>query len=101
MSKEQLYTIFDNVFFEKTRLSMMTVLYREKNVSFNRFKNIIGGSDGAVFSHLLKLEEAGYIDSKKEIIGDKAQTVYSLTKSGKKLFQSYMKFLEDTIIKNK
>ena len=91
MDKEELYTRFDNIFFEKTRLSMMTILYKEESVSFNRFKKLIGGSDGAIFTHLQKLSEAGYINQKKEIVGDRAQTVYNLTKPGKKLFQNYMK----------
>ncbi len=101
MDREELYTQFDNIFFEKTRLSMMTILYKEDSVSFNRLKKIMGGSDGAVFTHLQKLSEAGYINQKKEIVGDKAQTVYKLTKAGKKLFHNYMKFLEDTVLKNK
>lgn len=97
MAKEALYTRFDNIFFEKTRLSMLTVLYKEESVSFNRFKIFIGGTDGAIFAHLQKLLDAGYITQKKEIVGDRAQTVYKLTKSGKKLFQDYMKFLEKMI----
>jgi DNA-binding PadR family transcriptional regulator len=94
----ELYTQFDNVFFEKTRLSMMTMLYQEKTVSFNRFKNIISGTDGAIYSHLQKLQEAEYISQKKKLIGDKAQTFYSLTPKGSKLFQDYLKFLENIIL---
>jgi len=97
MNKEELYTQFDNVFFEKTRLSMMTILYKEESVSFNRLKKVIGGSDGATYTHLKKLEEAGYIDQKKEIIGSKVQTFYSLTGNGRELFQKYIRFLESMI----
>ncbi len=99
MSNE-LYTQFDNVFFEKTRLSMMTILYREKRVSFNRFKKIIGGTDGAIYTHLQKLLDANYIDMKKEIVENKAQTVYKLTKEGNKIFKDYLKFLENVVNDN-
>lgn len=92
-----LYIQFDGVFFEKTRLSMMTILYKEKNVSFNRFKKIIGASDGAIYTHLQKLQDAKYIDVKKKIIDDKAQTIYSLTANGKKIFKDYLKFLESIV----
>ena len=95
--KNELYTQFDNIFFEKTRLSMMTVLYQEKTVSFNRFKKVIGGTDGSVYTHLQKLLDAEYINQKKKLIGDKAHTLYSLTRKGKKLFQDYLKFLENVI----
>lgn len=97
MNANDLYTQFDSIFFEKTRLSIITILYREESVSFNRLKKILGVTDGAIYTHLQKLEEAKYIDLKKEIFGDRAQTVYKLTKGGKKLFQSYMKFLEGMI----
>jgi len=76
---------------------MMTILYREGAVSFNRLKKIIEGSDGAVYAHLQKLEVASYIVQKKEIVGNKAQTVYSLSKEGKKQFRYYIKFLEQVV----
>ena len=98
MTKETLYTQFDNIFFEKTRLSMMTVLYKEELVSFNRLKNIINGSDGAIYTHLQKLQDAGYVDQKKEIIGSKVQSFFFLTKDGKKLFRKYLKFMEEMIL---
>lgn len=97
MSDNNLYTQFDNVFFEKTRLSMITILYREGTVSFNRLKKLIDGSDGAIYTHLKKLEEALYIKQKKEFVGNKPQTTYSLTAAGKKIFIQYISFLENII----
>ncbi|MCP4129715.1 MAG: ArsR family transcriptional regulator [bacterium] len=94
---ENLYTQFDNIFFEKTRLSMMTVMYKEELVSFNRFKKILEASDGAIYTHLQKLQDAKYVLQKKEIIGNKAQTFYFLSEEGKELFQRYLKFLEEII----
>ena len=93
----ELYTQFDPVFFEKTRLSMMTILYKEEVVSFKRFKKIIGGTDGAVYTHIQKLLHAGYVMQKKEIAEDRIQTVYFLTESGKELFQKYLQFLENIV----
>lgn len=98
MGNDQLFTQFDSVFFEKTRLSIVTVLYREKMVSFNRIKNIIGGSDGAVYTHLQKLQDSGYIETKKQITGKKAETFYSLSTEGKKIFQKYISFMEKMLL---
>ncbi len=95
--ESELYTRFNNIFFEKTRLSMMTILYKEDVVSFNRFKNIIGGTDGAIYTHLQKLQDAGYISLKKKIEGRKAQSFYFLTGKGKKLFKEYLAFLESVL----
>ncbi len=97
MSVDELYTQFDPVFFEKTRLSMMTILYKEGVVSFNRFKKLTGGTDGAVYSHINKLRIAGYVDQKKQIAEERIQTVYSLTESGSEIFKRYLEFLESIV----
>ena len=89
-----LYTRFDSVFFEKTRLSMMTIIYQEQKVSFTMLKERIGGTDGGMYTHLEKLVNAGYVEKKKEISGTTAQTIYTLTSEGRILFQDYLAFLE-------
>jgi DNA-binding PadR family transcriptional regulator len=94
---EPYYTQFDAVFFEKTRLSMITLLHREGWVSFSRFKKLLGGTDGSVYSHLKKLLHAGYVKQKRQIAGEKAQTIYTLTPAGRKLFKDYLAFLEDLL----
>jgi DNA-binding PadR family transcriptional regulator len=101
MQKDELYLQFDSVFIEKTRLSMMTILYREERVSFNRFKKIIGATDGAIYTHLQKLQDAGYISQKKELTGNTVQTVYFLKRRGKELFQKYLRFLEEVVSEQK
>jgi len=89
-----LYTRFDNIFFEKTRLSIMTILFKEETVSFNQLKKLIGGSDGAIYTHLEKLIKAEYVEKKKELAGSSAQTVYKINKEGRTLFKEYLAFLE-------
>ena len=101
MSVPELYTQFNSVFFEKTRLSMMTILYQEGVVSYNRFKKIIGGTDGAIYSHVRKLLEAGYVTGQKEIADNSVQTVYTMTESGKQLFAEYLQFLENMLTEKK
>lgn len=98
---DDLYLNFDQVFFEKTRLSMITLLYKETYVSYNRFKKIIGGTDGSIYAHLKKLLDASYIQKKKELVGETAQTIYSLTRKGKKTFREYIRFLETVVQEHK
>ena len=92
-----LYTRFDSVFFEKTRLSMMTIIYKEEKVSFNMLKERIGGSDGSIYTHLEKLVSAGYVEKRKEVAGTTVQTIYTLTEEGAELFRDYLRFLEELL----
>ena len=98
---DNLYLNFDQVFFEKTRLSIITLLYKESVVSYNRFKKIIGGTDGSIYAHLTKLIESDYIKKKKELVNESAHTIYSLTKKGEKAFKQYIEFLETVIKEHK
>lgn len=89
-----LFTRFDSVFFEKTRLSILTILSREDVVSYNELKATLGLSDGALYSHLEKLIAAGYIDRRKEIIDDAVSSRYRLTEQGRQSFVDYVQTLE-------
>ena len=89
-----LYLKFDNVFFEKTRLSILTLLYREGKLSFNALKEALAGTDGAVYTHLEKLKQAGYLTSGKEVIDGNVSSQYELTALGRGEFRAYIEFLE-------
>jgi len=91
---DDLYTRFDAVFFERTRLSIVTLIDQRQGISFNGLKGVLGISDGALYSHLQKLIEAGYVSRRKELAGDIAQTVYSLTPDGSRAFHEYLSFLQ-------
>lgn len=94
---DDLYTRFDSVFFEKTRLSLVTLLYRREMATFNILKKKMDLSDGALYTHLEKLIGAGYVEKRKEIAGTAVQTVYSLTPDGKRLFLEYIDFLKNMV----
>jgi len=92
-----LYLRFDSTFFEKTRLTILTLLYREGRLSFNALKEALGGTDGAVYTHLEKLKQAGYLTRDKEVIDGNVSSQYSLTDFGRTEFQAYIGFLEDLL----
>jgi DNA-binding MarR family transcriptional regulator len=94
---DKLYTRFDGVFFEKTRLSLMTLIMQEESVAFNTLKERLQMSDGALYTHLEKLIGAGYVQKRKEIAGTTVRTLYSATGEGKTLFREYLRFLEEII----
>lgn len=92
-----LYRRFDGVFFEKTRLSIMTILYREEKASFTVLKSRLEVSDGAVYTHTEKLVQAGYVEKTRELVGTTPQTVYGLTDRGRAVFEEYVDFLEEIV----
>ena len=94
---DKLYTRFDHVFFERTRLSILTLVKTRNVISFNGLKQNLRSSDGALFSHLTKLVEAGYISRRKELAGDTVQTVYSLTPKGDAAYDDYVIFLQEVL----
>lgn len=94
-----LYLKFDSVFFEKTRLSILTLLYRERRLSFNALKEALGATDGAAYTHLEKLRSAGYVTRDKELIDGNVSSQYELTALGRSEFRAYIEFLE-TMLKD-
>lgn len=95
-----LHLQFDSVFFEKTRLSILTLLYREEKLSFAALKELIGGTDGAVYTHLEKLRQAGYVDREKVLVSGAVSSQYTLTDLGRQTFRDYLKFLTDFVDKH-
>ncbi len=94
-----LYTRFDGTFFEKTRLSVMTLLYQEGELSFNGLKDALALTDGALYTHLEKLVKDGYVEKRKEIAGGAAQTVYRMGDKGRATYDDYLEFLEAMVFK--
>lgn len=94
---DELYTKFDAVFFEKTRLSLMTIIYRKEMATFNALKKAMRLTDGALYTHLEKLIAAGYVTKKKEVAGMTVRTIYMLTREGKQAFLTYLEFLKEMV----
>ncbi|MFP4373057.1 MAG: transcriptional regulator [Spirochaetaceae bacterium] len=98
---DDLYTRFDAVFFEKTRLSVMTLLYRDEKAAFNTLKRRLDLTDGSLYTHLQKLIDAGYVAKSREMVGTGVQTVYRLTDTGHSEFREYLAFLEEMIVRSR
>lgn len=85
--------IFDN----RIRLGVMSILVVNEEVSFNELKELLEVTDGNLASHLISLEENGYIKVHKGFIGRKTNTTYSATRVGEKAFGDHMQALETMI----
>ncbi len=93
-----LFSGFDGVFFEKSRLAIVALLYRDEYAAFTSLRERIGATDGTAYAHLERLIESGYLEKRKEVAGMKAQTVYRLTKRGRLEFDAYLKAMEALLV---
>ncbi len=91
---------FDGIFFEKSRLAIVALLYMDEYAAFTTLREKLDATDGAAYAHLERLIEGGYVEKRKEVAGMKAQTVYRLTKKGKKEFDAYLEVMEELLKSN-
>jgi DNA-binding HxlR family transcriptional regulator len=88
---------FNKAFESKARLGIMSLLLVNDSINFNGLKDVLELTDGNLATHLKSLEEAGYLVIKKEFIGKKPNTTYSVTDLGKKAFDEHLMVLEKLI----
>ena len=75
----------------------MSILSVNDQVNFNDLKQLLELTDGNLASHLVNLEENGYIKVHKGFVGRKTNTTYSITKAGEKAFSEHIEALESMI----
>ena len=89
--------LLNKIFDSRIRLGVMSILMVNEEVSFNDLKQMLELTDGNLASHLLNLEENGYLKVQKGFIGRKTNTTYYITKSGEKAFKEHIAALENMI----
>lgn len=87
-------------FESRVRLGIMSMLVVNEGVEFNDMKRLLDITDGNLASHISALEKVGYVDVKKEFVGKKPRTTYSVTMAGRKAFESHLNALEQ-LLKNR
>jgi DNA-binding HxlR family transcriptional regulator len=88
----------NKIFDSRIRMGVMSVLSVNRDVNFNDLKGLLELTDGNLASHLLHLEENGFIKVHKGFVGRKTNTTYSITRVGERAFSEHLGALE-TIIK--
>jgi DNA-binding MarR family transcriptional regulator len=87
----------NKVFDSRIRIGVMSILSLNETVNFNDLKQLMALTDGNLASHLVNLEENGYIKVHKGFIGRKTNTTYTITKTGEKAFKQHIEALESLI----
>ncbi len=85
--------VFDN----RIRLGVMSILVVNDEISFNDLKQMLEVTDGNLATHLVTLEENGFIKVHKGFIGRKTNTTYAITRAGQKAFSDHIAALEQMI----
>jgi len=91
------YHQLNDIIHSRIRLAIISVLITVDEAEFIFLKEKVKTTDGNLSVHLRKLEEAEYIDVRKEFIGRKPVSSYSLTKKGRTAFEAYVQSLENLI----
>jgi DNA-binding MarR family transcriptional regulator len=90
-------TGLNKAFESRIRLGVMSILMVNEEVNFNDLKQMLEVTDGNLATHLLNLEESGYIKVHKGFVGKKTNTTYSVTRAGAKAFTDHIAALENMI----
>lgn len=90
---------FDPAFLSQARLGIISVLITVEEATFSELKGLLRLTQGNLGAHLRWLEEAGYVNVRKEFVGRKPRTTASLTESGRAAFKCHIATLE-AILRN-
>ena len=85
----------DVVIHQPTRLRIMAALYRNRSVSFTSLRDGLGLTDGNLATHATKLQEAGYIESRRVLVALSFEVRYTITPKGSDAFRAYAAALRD------
>jgi len=84
-------------FESRIRLGIMSALAVNDSLDFTAMKELLDATDGNLASHMKALEKEEYVGMKKSFIGRKPNTLYFMTKKGKKAFEAHLNALENLI----
>ncbi len=84
----------DKIIHEPARLQIMTQLYVVDEADFIDIMRQTGFTWGNLSSHMSKLEDAGYIEVRKEFREKKPHTILKLTSKGRDAFKEYRRTMD-------
>jgi DNA-binding HxlR family transcriptional regulator len=79
------------------RLGIMTALQVDGSLDFTTLKKRLETVDGSLNLHLGKLEERGYVSSRKAFVGLRPKTTYRITPGGRKALTDYLSSMKKLI----
>ena len=90
----------DKLIHQPVRLRIMAALVAlepDAHVDFTYLRDLLALTDGNLGAHLIKLEEAGYLDVEKTFIKRKPRTYIAATDIGRAAFKRHVAALQEII----
>ena len=88
---------FDPALEHRMRLAISVLLARHGEVSFSRFKEQLGLTDGNLGAQLRRLEDEQYVALRRDFVERKPVTWYRLTAKGRKALDRHLQVLQGMI----
>lgn len=85
---------------QPTRLKIMATLNSLRGTAkleFTELRKLLDVTDGNLGTHLVTLENAGYVEIEKTFVGKKPRTRVSLTRAGRLAFDTHVQYLREII----
>ena len=79
----------DRIIHEPARLTIVALLAGAKELDFVFLQRETGFTKGNLSSHLIKLEDAGYVEIEKAFRGKIPMTLARITVKGRSAFETY------------
>ncbi len=95
--KVQLLSDIDQIIHTPARLMILTYLYVVESADYVFLMRLTALTWGNLFTHLTKLEDAGYIDIEKTFKGKKPFTTIHLSEKGRNAFREYKKNMKQVL----
>lgn len=87
----------DSIVHGPIRLGVLTSLQMDGALDFTHLKQRLSVADGALGTHLMKLEEAGYVACKKSFVGRRPKSTYRITAAGQRALRAHLESLRRVI----
>ena len=78
-------------------MSSLAALDNDEQMDFVQLRKILKVTDGNLGAHLIKLEEAEYINVEKTFVGRKPRTFLRATDKGRGAFTDHVKALKEIL----
>jgi DNA-binding MarR family transcriptional regulator len=86
--------LLDPILHQTVRTQIVAYLVGRGEATFSDLKRVLEISDGNLESHLKKLTEVAYVESRKDTSNPRQQTIYTLTKTGQVALRRYTENLQ-------
>ena len=78
-------------------MATLNALRGAAKLEFTELRKLLDVTDGNLGTHLVTLENAGYLEIEKTFVGKKPRTRASLTRAGRRAFDAHVQYLQDIL----